>query len=256
MTMKPNELGTIPMTNCTVEKTQLLYAKVAGFAYLLIIITPIIKFFFVESNLIVSGNNATTASNIMANEFLFRICIACDLIMYTSVVLLSLALYVILKTVNKNLALLALLFRSGEAIVGFVTVFGGLIALLLLDREDYLTAFGTEQFQTLVGLFLDIRTVGLDIVLILVGLGGTLFCYLFFKSKYVPKILAVWGVFTYLSMLGLAFINILLPDRPAMIEIVIYTLGTFFELIFGFWLVLKGLNVQQRNKHVLKSDQT
>ena len=77
-----------------------------------------------------------------------------------------------------------------------------------------------------------------------------------FQSKYIPKILAVWGVFTYLSMLGLAFTNILLPDRPAVIEIVIYTLGTFFELIFGFWLVVKGLNVQQRNNHVFKSAQT
>ncbi len=241
------------MTNRNVETSQIIYARVAGFAYLLIIITPILKFFFIESNLIVSGNNAATANNIMANELLFRICIASDLIMYPSVVLLSLALYIVLKTVNKNLALLGLLLRSGEAIVGCVTVLGGLIALLLLDREDYSTVFGTEQFQALVGLFLDIRTAGLDIVLILVGLGGTVFCYLFFQSKYVPKILAVWGVFTYLSMLGLAFTNILLPNHPTMIEIVIYTLGTFFELIFGFWLVLKGLNVQQRNNHVLKS---
>ncbi len=173
--------------------------------------------------------------------------------MYVSVVLLSLALYVILKTVNKNLALLALLLRSGEAIIGCVTVLGGLITLLLLDREDYSRVFGTEQFQALVGLFLDIRTAGLDIVLILVGLGGTVFCYLFFKSKYVPKILAVWGVLTYLSMLGLAFANILLPNHPAMIEIVIYTLGTLFAVIFGLWLVFKGINVQQRNNHVLKS---
>ena len=244
------------MTNHTIETSQLIYARVAGFAYLSIVITPILKFFFIESDLIVSENNAATASNIMANEFSFRICIASDLIMYASVVLLSLALYIVLKTVNKNLALLALLFRSGEAIVGCVTVFGALIALLLLDSEDYSTVFGTAQFQALVGLFLDIRTAGLDIVLILVGLGGTIFCYLFFKSKYVPKILAVWGVFTYLSMLGLAFTNILLPDRPAIIEIVIYTLGTFFELIFGFWLVFKGLNVQQGNNHVLKSAQT
>ena len=59
------------MTNHTVETSQLIYARVAGFAYLLIIITPILKFFFIESNLIVSGNNAATANNIMANELLF-----------------------------------------------------------------------------------------------------------------------------------------------------------------------------------------
>jgi hypothetical protein len=163
--------------------------------------------------------------------------------MYVGVVILSIALYAILKTVNKNLALAALLFRFGETIIGaVVTVLSGLIPLLLLNSE---AVFETEQLQALVGLFLNLRIAGLDIVLIFVGLGGTVFCYLFFKSKYVPGILAAWGIFTYLSMLVLALINILLPNRPEIIEIVLFALGTFFELIFGFWLLFKGVNVQQ-----------
>jgi len=204
---------------------------------------------FVDSKLIVSGNDAVTANNIMANDLLFRIGIAGVLIIYTSVVVLSLALYVILKTVNKNLALLAMLLRSGEAILGSVTVLISFIVLLLLNGKGYSTIFETEQLQALVGLFLNVRTAGLDIVLIFVGLGGTVFCYLFFKSKYVPRILAAWGIFTYLSMLILSFVSILLPNHPAMIEIVLYALGTFFELIFGFWLLFKGVNVQQWDNH-------
>ncbi len=146
-----------------------------------------------------------------------------------------------------------MLLRSGEAILGASTVLISFIVLLLLNGKGYSTVFETEQLQALVGLFLNVRNAGLDIVLIFVGLGGTVFCYLFFKSKYVPRILAAWGIFTYLSMLILSFVSILLPNHPAMIETVLYALGGFFELIFGFWLLFKGVNVQQGDDRASES---
>jgi hypothetical protein len=233
------------MISRTAEASPLMYARIAGFAYLLIIIIAVLNVHFVESKLIVPGNDAATANNIMANDLLFRTGIAGVLIIYASVVVLSLALYVILKTVNRNLALLAMLLRTGEAILGCATVFFSFMVLLLLQGKGNSTVLGTEQLQALIGLFLNMRTAGLDIVLIFVGLGGTVFCYLFFKSKYVPRLLAAWGIFTYLSMLMLSFVSILLPNHPAMIETVLYALGTLFELMFGFWLLFKGVNVQQ-----------
>ena len=237
------------MTNRTAEASPRIYARVAGFAYLLIIVIALLNEGFIDSKLIVSENDAATASNIMANDVLFRIGIAGVLIMYASVVVLSWALYVLLKTVNKNLALLAMLFRSGEAIVGVATVLMSFVVLLLLNGKGYSTVFEPEQLQALVGLFLNVRTAGLDIVLIFVGLGGTAFCYLFFKSKYVPRILAAWGMFTYLSMLILSFVSILFPNHPVTIETVLYALGGVFELVFGFWLLVKGVNVQQWDNH-------
>jgi hypothetical protein len=71
-----------------------------------------------------------------------------------------------------------------------------------------------EQLQTQVGLFLDVRGAGLDVVLIFIGTGGTVFFYLFFKSRYLPKLLATWGMLTYLTMLMLSFVNILLLNLP------------------------------------------
>jgi len=233
------------MTNRATEASPIIYARIAGLAYLLIILLGIFCAGFIDSKLIVPSNNAATANNIMANDLLFRISIAGVLIMYAIVVVLSWALYVILKPVNKNLSLLAMLLRSGEAILGGATVLISFIVLLLLNGEDYSAVFEAEQLQALAGLFLNVRNAALDIVLIFVGLGGTVFCYLFFKSKYVPGILAAWGIFTYLSMLVLALINILLPNRPEMIEIFLFTLGAFFEIIFGFWLLFKGVNFQQ-----------
>ncbi len=239
------------MTTRSAETSPLVYARVAGLAYVLVIVLGIFSVGFVESKLIVPGNDAATVNNIKANELMFRIGIIGEIMMYVLVVLLSLALYVILKTVNRNLALLALLWRLGEAIIGGgVTVLSGLIPLLLLNSE---AAFEAEQLQALVGLFLDVRTAGLDFVLIFIGMGGTLFCYLFYKSKYVPGILAAWGMITYLSMLILAFASILLPDLPESVKMVFYAPGGLFEIVFGLWLLIKGVNVEQWEKSALES---
>jgi hypothetical protein len=233
------------MTNHSAETSQNLYARIAGIAYLLIIIIALLSTGFIDSDLIVPGNDAETTKNIMAHDSLFRISIALILFMYMTVVILAWALYVLLKSVNKNLALLALLLRSAEAVLGAVTVLISFFVLGLLNGNSQSTVFETEQLQALVGIFLNVRTAGLDFVLVFVGLGGTLFCYLFYQSKYVPRILAGWGIITYVSMFLLGFISMLFPNHPQLIEIVPYALGGLFELIFGFWLLIKGINIRQ-----------
>ena len=237
------------MTHQPTETSPLVYARIAGFLYIFIIMIGVLNGIFIDSSLIVPGNDTATAANIMANDLLFRVGIASTLILYACVVVLSWALYVILRTVKKDLALLALLLRSAEAVLGGATVLVSFTILALLNGEDYSGVFGTEQLHTLVRSFLDVRTAGLDIVLVFVGLGGAVFCYLFFKSKFVPRLLAAWGIFTYLSMVVLGLVSILFPDHPMMFETVLYSLGGLFELIFGFWLLVKGVDVQQREDH-------
>lgn len=106
------------MANCTAETSPLIYARVAGFAYVIIIVIGVLNGIFIDSRLIVSGNAAATVNNIVAHDLLFRTGVASILILYACVVVLAWALYVILKTVNKNLALLALLLRLAEAVLG------------------------------------------------------------------------------------------------------------------------------------------
>jgi hypothetical protein len=229
------------MTHHTAETALPVYARVAGLTYVLVIVLGIVSAgILVESN-IIKGDDVATVSNIKAHELQFRIGILGELLMYALVVVLSLALYVLLRTVNRNLALLALLWRLGEAITGAViTVLGGLIPLLLLSGDARMEP---GQVQSLVGLFLDVRTIGLDVVLIFVGLGGTLFCYLFYRSRYVPRILAAWGMVTYLSMLVLAITSMLQPDLPETVKMIFYAPGALFEILFGLWLLIKGVNL-------------
>ena len=64
------------------------------------------------------------------------------------------------------------------------------------------------------------------------------------RPGYVPRILAAWGMFTYLSMLLLAFADMLVPDLPEAIKMILYVPGGIFELVLGFWLLLKGVQFQ------------
>jgi hypothetical protein len=225
------------------------YARVAGVAYLVIAVSGVLYGALVESKLIVSGDHAATATNIIANESLFRIGIVLVLTIYVSVVVASWALYVILRTVHENLALLALLLRLAEAIVGATTVLISFAVLSVLQGQGPSNAFEPEQLQLLAGRFIDVRTAGLDIVLIFIGIGAAVFCVLLYRSKYIPRLLAAWGIFTYLSMLFLALVSILFPNHPLMLEHILYGVGGSFELILGLWLLFKGIDLQQWAKY-------
>ena len=93
--------------------------RVAGLAYIFVIQIGVLKVNFIEP-IFVSQNGVEIGAAILQNELLFRIGIACELLMYILVLVLSIALYIIVLPVGKNLALTALFFRSGEAIIGTV----------------------------------------------------------------------------------------------------------------------------------------
>ena len=185
-------------------------ALIAGLGLLIMTLFAVGAIYVAFPKLIISGDATATASNIIADEARFRIGMGRLVVAAICDVVVAWALYVFIEPVSRHLALLALRFRFGEAIPGGgITVLAGLIPLLLLNRD---AGLGTEHLHALVGLFLAVRTSGLDIVLIFVGVGGTLFCYLFYQSRYVPRVLAVWGVFTYLSMLAPACISMACPS--------------------------------------------
>ncbi len=217
--------------------------RAAGLIYILIIVIGVFNSIFINSKLIINDSINLTANNILANEFLFRFGIVCESILYVMVIILSVLLYIILKSVNRNLALLAMVFRVSEGLLGITTVLVGFILLGLLNNQ--VTSMEEIQLSSMISALLSARANGLYIILLLIGFGGTLFLYLFYKSVYIPKTISIWGMFTYLSMLILSLISILIPGLPPSIEIVLFGLGTLFELTIGFWLLFKGINVQK-----------
>lgn len=219
--------------------------KVAGLTYLIIIVIGVLHSVFIDTRLIILEDINLTISNIVANEFLFRFGLVSILILYIIVIILSVSLYLILKSVNKNLALLAMVFRIGEALLGVTTVYFGFGILGLLHGQFNMLPIENAQLTVMVGALLDAQSSGLYMVLMLVGIGGTIFLYLFYRSSSIPVIISAWGIFTYISMIILSFLSILLPALPDIVEIVLFGSGTLFELTIGFWLLIKGVDFHQ-----------
>ena len=174
---------TIP--DATDHNAQRRWARIAGAALVLICGVGILS-----NNLVVAGNAAATAHNIMTHETQFRVGVAGELIMLNSDVLLATALYALLKPVNANLALLGTFWRLGNAFMIAVGVVVSLVALDLLRDTHYLKAFRIEQMQAEARQFLDIHGTAAEIGLILFGLGAAIHAYLLYKSRYIPRILS------------------------------------------------------------------
>ena len=231
------------MENKSIIASQSKAAKVAGFMYLIGMAVSIFVELYLRGSLIVRGNALETADKIMAHETQFRVAIVLDLLTYVSVVLLVWALYILLKPVNKNLALLATFLRLAEVSFFCVILLGNFVVLHVLSNENYLRTFETGQLQALSRLVLLTRGDAYTIGFSLLGMGSTVFSYLLLKSNYVPKLLAGWGIFSSL-LLVLGFITVIFPELrkvvlPSQVPMFIYEVG------LGFWFLVKGVKVHQ-----------
>ena len=218
------------------------YTKVAGITYALIIIIAMFPSMIFDIGSLLKAENA--ANNMVGKEGLFRIAIAVEFLMFVLVMVLSWALYALLKPVNKNLALLGLIFRFGEALLGCVVIMFILTILIFLSGAEYLQAFEPAQLQALARSFLKLYGVGYDILLFIMGVGGVVYCYLFYISSYIPRVLSIWGMITYSTMVVYGFVNIAVHNAPSELAYAMAP-GALFELTIGLWLVFKGISVNQ-----------
>jgi len=232
-------------TERIVDRSQPAAVKVAGFMLLFCFLVPSLNWALVLSKFIVAENAIATAKNIMANDLLFRIGITVELVMSVGLVVLAIALYTILKPVNKSLALLALGLKLTEAAIAAVIVLVFFIALQFINGQAHLTAFTTEQMQTSVGFLFNKHTVLYSVPMVFLGLDMMIFFYLFLKSKYIPKLLAAFGILSFALIFFHAMGNILTPEYAALpvIEIICYTPSCLLEIIMGIWLLVKGVNI-------------
>jgi len=206
-------------------------------------------FFYVPSELIVPGDAATTASNIMASEGLFRSGIVSWLIGQTIYVVLPLVLYKLLKPVNKTHALLMVVFIVLAVPIAFINEVNHLAVLLLLSGADYLKAFQADQLQAQVMFFLDLHAQGIGVAQVFWGLWLFPMGYLVFKSGFLPR---VFGILLMIACFGHvieSFSRFLLPNYEVNIAIFAF----WGEVLFPLWLLIKGVNVEQWEKRALES---
>ena len=234
--------GENEMTINIINESQRKAARVAGFTFLLAMAVVVIANYGISFRLSVPGNAVDTARNIMAHETLFRLNIACNLIYLVNVLVLLTALYVILKPVNRNLALVAAFCRLVVALMWAVTALNMFGALRLLGDAAYLPVFPEDQLQALARLHLDASYDAYYVGLPFWTLASTVCSYLWFKSRYIPRALAAFGLIASAWCVFCAFAFIIFPNFQNTVHPMWFDMPmVIFEMALGFWLLFKGL---------------
>jgi hypothetical protein len=224
-----------------IDQSQHRAAKVAGFTFLLAIAIVVFSNYSINFRFIVQ-DAAETARNIIANQTLFRINIFCDLIYLITVIIVFTSLYGILKPMNRNLALVAAFCRLVYALMWSIIALNTFEALRLLCDTTYLPVFSADQLQTLAMLHLKSSRDAYYVGLPFWGLASTLCSYLLFKSRYVPRALAAFGIISSAWCVICAFVFIVFPNFQNVVHPGWFDMPmVIFEIALGILLLFKGL---------------
>ena len=226
----------------TANESQRKAARVVGLTYLGALAPAIFAEFYVRGQLVVSSDAAQTALNIVTHERLFRLGIASNLVAFALDVALITSLYVVLESVNRGLALMALGWGLIETAILFVATLSDFDVLRILSGAEYLKAFELNRLDVLARLSVGAHGAAYGVGLVLAGLRSTMFCYLWLESRFIPRALALFGVLASLLMGVCSFSFIIAPELEKVVSVAIYGGPIFFfELAIGLWLVFKGL---------------
>src|SRR5437764_11694747 len=236
------------MTISTIDNSQRTAAKVAGLSGLLTFAIVVFGNYVLLNPLVVSGNAAATAQTIAAHQTQLRVAVVCFLTYSLGVVVLLTALYVILKPINPGLALVGALFRLVFALLWLFAPLNLLGALRLLSNANYLQVFEPDRLQALARLHLGANFDAYYVGLPFFGLAATICAWLWFKSNYIPKGLAIVGVISSAWCVLCAFIFLVFPHFNEIVNDWWFDFPMdLFELAVSFWLLFKGLGPKIEN---------
>jgi hypothetical protein len=218
--------------------------RIAGFLYLLLVVAAPLRLIYLPSKLFVHGNATATANNITAHELLFRIGIVTDLFCGTILIFLVLALYRLLKGVDKNHAVLMVILGGlMPATIDFLNVLNDAAALMLVRGADFLSVFEKPQRDALAMVFLRLHHDEVAAAEILWGLWLFPLAILVYRSRFLPRFLGVWLAINGFAYLAMSFTGLLLPQYEDTVSIIAFP-AQLGEVAFMLWLVIKGAKPQ------------
>src|SRR5947199_4385011 len=217
-------------------------ARIAGAIYLTMVFTAPFSLIYVPSKLIVRGNATATANNILAHETMFRLSIMGDLVGQVIFICLAIALYRLLRDVNRTWAWLMVSFVLVSAAVGFLNTLNNVAALILFRGDEFLKVFDQVRRDALGMLFIRLHSQGQFIDEIFWGLWLFPFGLLVFRSGFLPRFLGIWLMINCFGYLVLSVTALFFPlyyeaafrfSQPVL----------FGELATMLWLLIKGAKV-------------
>jgi len=213
--------------------------RFAGTLYLVISLVGFFAMGYVPGKLLIHGNAAATATNIASHETLFRLGIAAQLVGMAGFIFVALALYDLLKGVNRRHASLMVTLIVVSVPIVFLNEVNSVAALVLVRGADFLSIFDKPQREALALLFLNLHHQGLVVAELFWGLWLFPLALLVYRSRFLPRFLGVWLAFAGIAWVILCLTAILLPQY----ENNVYScsqLPFFGEIAFMLWLTIRG----------------
>jgi len=234
----------------SVETSPQLYARTGGVLYLITIIVGIFNEAFVKGSIVVSGDATATAANLRSMESLWRFGIAGEMLMIICTVALTLILYVLLRPVNKDLAMLAAFFSLVATAVDSAYSLQLVEALFPLGNATYLKAFTPEQLYAMASMSLKSHIIGFGISLLIFGPFFLVTGHLIFRSTYLPRAIGILYQIGGLAYMVNGFVLVLAPGLAGQIFSIIVIPAFVGETSFCLWLIVKGVNVEKWNAKI------
>jgi hypothetical protein len=225
--------------------SQLTAARVAGFTGLFTIAIVVVSNFALQNRLIVEGNIAGTASNILAHQSMFRLSILLYMLYSMGLMILLTAVYIILRPIDRGLSLAGTLLKFVYALIWIPIVLNSFTTLHILQGGDYLKFAEPEKLQALAKTYLS----GFDeyyVGLLFWSTASSIFSYLWFRSNYIPKALAAFGFISSVWCVACTIVYIVFPDFSKTVNAWWFDSPmAIFELIISSWLLFGGIRIRK-----------
>ena len=230
-------MGTPLRTERITETSPRLKARISGVFYLLTIVTGVFAQMFVSGRLVVDGDAAATANNILTHRILFQMGFAVYLIEMACNIAITALFYDLLKPAGRSVSLLAAFLGFAGCVIKTFSRLFFITPLFVLGGAPYLSVFSADQLQALALLFLKVNDRGAAIALVFFGFYALLTGYLIIRSTFLPRILGVLGIFG-----GLGWLSFLYPPLGYRLFPYIAAFGLLGAASLVLWLLVFGVN--------------